>query len=120
MTPGVVALTESKQVCSSKWGKDDHRVTKALKLRVCRSYGILKGCPGKAYDVSYLIPRELGGADAVNNLWPQPIKEARDKHRLENELRNLVCTGKLKLAEAQRELIVDWRTAYEKQFGQAP
>ncbi len=41
---------------------------------------------------------------------------ARVKDELEDHLRELVCEGKLELAEAQREIARDWIAAYQKYF----
>jgi 5-methylcytosine-specific restriction endonuclease McrA len=45
---------------------------------------VKEGC-----EVDHLISRELGGADATDNLWPQPYTQhpgAHEKDRLENQL----------------------------------
>ena len=66
-TPGEVRPLTLETICKTKWGKDYRPVSNKMKLRVCRSYG-LKDCAG--YVVDHLIPRELGGADTIRNLWP--------------------------------------------------
>jgi hypothetical protein len=44
------------------------------------------------------------------------------KDELEDRLRELVCGGRLDLAEAQRDISTDWIAAYKKYFrtGQPP
>lgn len=114
-TPGKVADVSKTQACSTHWGKDVRHVTPKMKATVCAWYGA-KNCPGAKWEVDHLIPRELGGADDVSNLWPQPIQQARLKDRLENALHNEVCAGKISLKAAQREMAQDWYAAYLKRF----
>jgi hypothetical protein len=69
--------------------------------------------------MDHLISRELGGADNVRNLWPQPYTgpwNARDKDRLENRLHREVCHEGLPLAEAQRMIATDWISAYRRRW----
>jgi hypothetical protein len=67
-----------------------------------------------------LIPLELGGSNAVKNLWPQSFQtqpwNAHVKDQLENTLHRLVCAGKLDLNMAQRDIATDWIAAYRKYF----
>lgn len=82
------------------------------KTEVCKLYGITKGCPGPAWELDDIIPVELGGRNVADNLWPQPIKEARVKdHKVEDRLggpHGLVCKGRFTLKEAQACVNADW------------
>jgi len=53
--------------------------------------------PLSLYEVDYLITPELGGADDIKNLWPQPFTaknwSAYTKDDLEDRLHELVCSG---------------------------
>lgn len=117
-TPGVLALDAHNRaltkdfVCGHRWGHDRRHVTPAMKAQVCRLYRL--HCVASRLEFDHLIPRELGGADDVANLWPQPLVEARRKDVLENRLHTLVCAGELPLAEAQRAIRTDWTQAYTK------
>jgi hypothetical protein len=65
------------------------------------------------YEEDHLVPLTLGGhPTAVENLWPQPILEARLKDRLEQTLHRRVCAGLVDLADAQRAIATDWHRAY--------
>ncbi len=60
--------------------------------------------------MDHLISRELGGADTVENLWPQLYTRhpgVHEKDWLANRLHADVCSGIMTLHEAQRE-IDDW------------
>jgi hypothetical protein len=72
------------------------------------------------YQVDHLIPVALGGSNAEENLWPQPYDEtsgAYQKDLLERQLRGLVCSDRLTLAEAQHAIATNWWQAYEAYMG---
>jgi len=89
---------------------------------VFASYGFAKlnkdkRCP---CEIDHLISRELGGADDVKNLWPQPYRgrwNAHLKDRLENQLHKEVCAGRLKLGDAQKGIAADWTKLYRGYYG---
>ena len=86
--------------------------------QVFREYGINDTRPS-AYEVDYLITPELGGANSIRNLWPQPysaVWNAHVKDELEDRLHGLVCTGQVDLATAQQDISRDWISAYKKYF----
>lgn len=128
LTPGVARhdLTQ-KQVCTTKWGKDQRHVTAEMKRQVFESYGIAckpltakRGPACGGWEIDHSISRELGGADDVANLWPQPYAgawNARMKDRLENRLHKEVCAGHLTLGAAQERIRSDWRGTYVEYFG---
>ena len=73
---------------------------------------VTEGC-----EVDHLISRELGGADTLVNLWPQPYTQhpgAHEKDWLENELNKEVCRGDITLKDAQNEIKTNWYAAYLK------
>jgi hypothetical protein len=118
LTPGATVLVSREEVCRDS--RDSNRIVPvSLRKRVFESYGIPNAEP-RAYEVDYLITPALGGADDINNLWPQPysstVWNARVKDALEDHLRNLVCEGKLDLPTAQREIATNWIAAYKKYF----
>ena len=61
-------------------------------------------------EIDHLISRELGGADEINNLWPQAYGtspwNAVLKDTLENRLHKELCAGKISLKKA-RDLLVN-------------
>lgn len=103
LTPGAARPLSAAVVCGTPWGADRRHVTQGMRRRVARAYGIDWAQRGR-YEFDHLIPRELGGADTVENLWPQPWAEARLKDRQENRLHRAVCSGRISLAEAQRAI----------------
>ena len=75
---------------------------------------------GMSYSVSteydHLISLELGGTNAVSNLWPEPNKTgatatANPKDQVENKLKTAVCAGRTTLSSAQSAIAGNWVTA---------
>lgn len=73
------------------------------------------------FKVDHLIPRELGGADHIKNLWPQRLNirpyHARRKELLTARLVALVAARQLTLSEAQEQMREDWIVTYVKYCG---
>lgn len=130
-TPGVSrsGLTKTK-ICATKWGKDERHVTDAMKRQVFALYGYtgyddprcVADAHGKTCEIDHLISRELGGADAVKNLWPQAYGtspwNAHLKDKLENRLHKEMCAGHITLKQARDGLVSDWRQTYREYYGQ--
>ncbi len=119
LTPGVVRddITVAK-ICATKWGKDKRHVTKAMRKVVLAAYGTLS-C--MSFELDHLISRELGGADHIDNLWPQCYTgtwNAHMKDRLENRLHKEVCAGSILIEDVQEEIRSDWRIPYRRYFGE--
>lgn len=124
LTPGVARPLSLAEICQTKWGKDHRAVTAAMKRDVFRDYGFTGNgdprCHG-ACEIDHLISRELGGADDIENLWPEPYGgpwNAHDKDRIENRLHVEVCAGRLALSAAQAMIRDDWQGAYRTYFGE--
>lgn len=131
LTPGKSrpGLTVAK-ICATKWGKDARHVTAAMKQEVFEAYGLtgnddpacLTDAHGRHCEIDHLISRELGGADDVKNLWPEPYGStpwnASLKDRVENRLHKEVCAGHLSLQKARAAIKSDWRVPYKKYFGE--
>ena len=103
LTPGLVRPLSTATVCATKWGRDRRHVTEAMRRQVFAAYGIAWANRAQ-YEVDHDIPRELAGADAMANLWPQPLAEARIKDREENRLHRAVCAGQINLISAQEQM----------------
>ncbi len=67
-------------------------------------------------ELDHLVPLELGGADSLDNIWPQcgPLGAQglkihfQEKDKVEDYLTTLVKTGKMQLREAQEAIAKDW------------
>lgn len=130
VTPGVVRTTQmhtaTKTGICDEGGTDRFRgTTEKMKNEVYAAYGVDKHRPlpgagsgtfkAPLYEIDHLISLELGGADDVDNLWPQPYYQhpgAREKDTVENWLHRQVCSGKMDPQEAQRSIATDWYAVY--------
>jgi len=129
-TPGVARPGLSKAtICATKWGTDARHVTQAMKDQVFALYGYSGNddahCEpdpkGHRCEIDHLISRELGGADDVQNLWPEAYGSspynAHLKDKLENRLHKEMCAGHIGLKAARDMLVNDWRKAYRVYYG---
>ena len=82
-------------------------VSEAMKQAVCRRDHAVP-CDGKHFEIDHLVPIEIGGSNDRDNLWAQPIQQARIKDKLENQLHEEVCAGRLSLEDAQHCIAEDW------------
>ena len=110
LTPGKVARN----------GQDRNGVTEEMERYVFRVYHI----PWRRraeFKVDHLIPTELGGADSVDNLWPQSLSirpyNAARKELLTRRLLALIAAGEMTLAQAQREIREDWISCFVEHLG---
>jgi hypothetical protein len=116
LTPGdVLPGVTAKEICVPGYSSGVRDVSQAEKDEVYRRYGI-KNEPGK-YEVDHFISLELGGSNALANLWPEPYEPrpgAREKDKVENYLHDQVCKGALTLPQAQEQIRADWYAVYTK------
>lgn len=129
ITPGSSRAGLSKaKICSIKWGKDERHVTEAMKKQAFALYGYTgyddpRCIPAgkRRCEIDHLVSRELGGADEIINLWPQAYGtspwNAVLKDKLENRLHKEMCAGNITLKKAREMLVIDWREAYKKYYG---
>ena len=143
-TPGVVRTDISLHaLCTTKWGTDQRFVTAAMKQQVMHDYNFdPKSCPatmlkGKKVhrsEIDHLVPRSLGGADDVKNLWPECYEQvqkdksaqmdgAHKKDMLETALNKRLCkSGKTpttaELQEYQSGFQKDWKALYRETYGE--
>jgi hypothetical protein len=104
-----------KVICKIRWGKDERHVTSAMKREAIAryeysGYDAPRCAPdghGRTCEIDHLTSPELGGADKVDNLWPQPDRapwNAQMKVRLENRLNKEMCKETIKLKQARANL----------------
>lgn len=119
LTPGAIRQVTRSEICSPGYRDMNRTVLPSVQQAVFKKYGIL-GARREDFEVDYLITPELGGADDLQNLWPEPYTStdwgAHVKDALEDRLHQMVCEGKIDLATAQREIADNWISAYKKYF----
>lgn len=111
LTPGVAADVTEKEICVKGYSKKARNVPAALKRQVYEEYGAHKEA-GKCCEVDHLISLELGGSNALENLWPQPYPQAHWKDKIENRLHRDICSGKITMEQAQQQIVDDWYAVY--------
>ncbi len=117
LTPGAVSRVTENQVCTAK-APEESRPPSSLQKAVFHEYGMDNAHPD-GYEVDHLITPALGGSDDIRNLWPESYYSewnAHVKDELEDYLHDQVCTGKIDLPTAQREISTNWISAYQKYF----
>jgi hypothetical protein len=115
LTPGAHFAVGTATICVPGYSARVRNVPESLKDRAYARYGIKR--ISYAYEVDHLVSLELGGSNAITNVWPEHYDGqwgARSKDRLENKLHALVCAGQLSLASAQRQEAGNWIAAYRR------
>jgi hypothetical protein len=112
LTPGAVDVAATRElVCNShpSYTATHRHVTLKTKREVFRRYGI-DYAKHKDYEVDHFIPLEIGGLNAIENLWPQRWAQpgAHQKDVTENALHRSVCRGDISLHDAQEIARGDW------------
>jgi len=69
---------------------------------------------GTTSELDHLVSLEIGGSNDEANLWPEVGKIPNPKDKIENELHDAVCSGKVTLAAAQQAIASDWTTAAQR------
>lgn len=120
LTPGATLPVTMDDLKVPGYTRKVRNVPQVVKEKVYLEYGITSHGRGD-YEVDHLISLELGGSNSIKNLWPESYRtqpwNARVKDKLENKLHALVCSGKVDLPTAQREIATDWVAAYKKYMG---
>jgi hypothetical protein len=121
LTPGAVLTTRSGRVCKPSYAARTRDVPETENNAVYARYHVAH--VPYAHEVDHLVSLELGGSNAITNLWPEPYGGrwgARTKDAVENKLHDLVCTGRLSLTRAQHLEATNWVAAYRRYLGAPP
>lgn len=107
-SPGDVETTSLAVICGRRASSRRH-VDAAVKRRVLAEYGV-PWLERASFEVDHVVPLCLGGSNAISNLWPQPIVDARVKDAAEVLAHREVCSGRTRVSVAQAAFAHDWRT----------
>jgi hypothetical protein len=121
LTPGVAFNVGVSRICVSGYASSVRNVSEAEKAQVYARYHV--AWVPYQHEVDHLISLEVGGSNAIGNLWPEPYAGrwgARTKDVLEDRLHALVCAGQLALHAAQYQEATNWVAAYRRYVGSAP
>jgi len=124
INPDVTQANIKDNICKNNWTSTVRpTVTYTNKLKAAQLAGDYKsfvavyGAESKNYEEDHLISLQLGGSPKdPKNLWPEPYAgdNARKKDVVETALKRLICSGVIKLADAQKAIATDWVAAYNK------
>jgi len=124
-SPGAYYLRLTKRViCSSSFRTSTIRnVPQSEKFQVEREYGMPAAYYGHTIEIDHIVPLELGGSNAIANLFPEPGSGTANYHSkdaLENRAKAEVCAGQLSLRAARRGIATNWEALYRRLFGHSP
>jgi len=123
-SPGAYYSKLTKPVlCSAGFTtKAIRNVPESVKFAVEREYGLEPGRYGQSLEIDHIVSLELGGSNDIANLFPEKLYAQpgyRIKDKLENKLHDLVCSGRMLLRVAQREIAFNWQKLYEQVYAEA-
>jgi|GEM_PF-4399208 len=111
LTPGRVADSDIRDVCDPGYADRQGYLDPGNVRETFNRYHIPEPLRLHRFVVDRLVPSSLGGAPTLDNLWAVPLEAERRKRVIEQSLVEDVCSGGMSLAEAQRRMLTDWRTA---------
>jgi hypothetical protein len=124
LNPAVNQANINQNVCKANWtGTVRPPVPYTNKLKATQMASTYKslvatfGASPTNYEEDHLISLQLGGSPTdPKNLWPQPYagNNARKKDVIETKLKNMICSAKISLADAQKAIATNWVAAYNK------
>ncbi len=120
LTPGAAVPGVSvEQVCAPGYASTSRNPGLLDEQSVFQLYLLDYPAGLSGHRVDRLIPSELGGADTLPNLWPEPTtpQTAGRKDQLAGWLHQLVCSGAVPLETAQRQVADDWYAAWLRYGG---
>ncbi len=115
-TPGAVFPDATvERICVAGYTKSVRNVSTNLRKRVYAEYGVAYPQPRGAYEVDHLVPLALAGSNDIANLWTeeaQPAPGFHEKDLVEIYLQGEVCSGRVALPIAQRQIVANWLAVY--------
>lgn len=114
--PSITQANIHETICKPGYSSDKRNVPESEKKAVYQRDQKTKKA-GVCCEVDHLISLELGGTNAIENLWAEPYTPtpgAHEKDKVENSLHKDVCDGKKTLKQAQEIITKDWVAEYEQ------
>ena len=109
LTRGSRKSTVASTICTRGYTATVRNVSTQTKHAVYVEYGISRAAQ-RGYVIDHLVPLEVGGANDIKNLWPEPKADAKVKDVLEGQMHAAVCNGSLSLTDAQARFLIASRT----------
>jgi hypothetical protein len=114
-TPGATVKANSTLICTADYAASVKPVANWQRNEALVRYGIRP--EGFTGDLDHLVPVALGGSNDPDNLWPfhgEGDFTLEAKNALAQRLRDMVCTNKMSLKDAQDAFKKDWTKAYRQ------
>lgn len=120
LTPGVVASTDVAAVCRQSkrtpgsYSQNSGLISASDQQAILNAYKI-PAQQAKHYGFDFLVPLQLGGANARANIWPMLRNHGvgfHEKYVLNIRMHILVCHGDMALGQAQSAIASDWVKLY--------
>jgi hypothetical protein len=111
LTPGTLCSPDDPNFANYDYpehiARCERNVTREMKQQIADSYGGIPESEWSNYEFDHLIPLCAGGSSSIANLWPQPIDEAHEKDKVEDEVCRGMRAGTMTQAQAIQK-IMDW------------
>lgn len=121
--PTVTQATANSTICKPQnVDKAGAQVTNKTSTAVFDEYGIAKKQRSE-YAVDHLVPLDLGGTNALTNLWPIPLKGSTTpslKATVDAAVHKSMCAGFISLAAAQGLFNANWSSVNTNLVTPAP
>ncbi len=115
-TPGAVFVNATPaEICVKGYTARVRSVSTSMRKKVYAEYGIAYPVPRGSYEVDHFIPLALGGSNDISNLFPeaaQPFPGFHEKDIVEVYLQEEMCSERVPLAVAQKQIATDWLAVY--------
>jgi hypothetical protein len=109
-TPGKLCATNDPDYAEVRYVEHipicKRHITREMKAIVAKLYGVSQKDWHK-YEFDHLIPLGIGGANSIDNLWPQILTEAHEKDKVEEKAYLEMKSGKINQKQAVK-MIWDW------------
>jgi hypothetical protein len=114
-TPGDASRVKTEQICSADFAASIKPVPGWARSEALERYGIRP--ESFSGEIDRLIPASLGGANSPDNLFPFRAGGGFTldmKDALATKVRDMVCSGKMSLKDAQNAFKKDWTKSYQR------
>ena len=110
-TPGLLCSTTDADFSGLDYPESiarcNRHISDAEKAKVAARYGNIPRADWSNYEFDHLLPICAGGSNSSDNLWPEPLAEAKKKDILEVDICLALRAGTIKQADAVQK-IYDW------------
>ena len=109
--PAITQATAASTICKPRYAnKIKSQISNRTRTKVFSEYAIAKN-QRSGYAIGHLVPTDLGGTNALTNLWPIPLKGTATPQReavVDAAVHQSMCAGFISLATAQGQFNASW------------